>query len=147
MSTRSQLGFYEPGEKDLKKWIGLIYRHCDGYPTGILPDIMPFLKKFKDVRGNDPEYQGAWLLHELLKEHDAYMEKAGYKNGFTGFGVCHDFHGDIEYFYAIYPDKVDVYSCGWDVPPKDWKLLGTVQIDKGTDKTYIMISAEKLEKE
>jgi hypothetical protein len=155
MSTRSQLGFYEAGEKDLKKHIGLIYRHCDGYPTGILPDIMPFLKAFKDGRGNDPEYQGARLLGALLKENSDYMKKhEGYlgtrlkcgSENFLGYGICNSFHGDIAYFYAVYPDKVDVYSCGWDKPPKDWTLLGSVPIDKGNDKKYIDTIAHKLEK-
>ncbi len=32
MSTRCQIGFYEPRQKDLTKFEALIYRHSDGYP-------------------------------------------------------------------------------------------------------------------
>jgi len=48
MSTRCQIGVYDRKEDDVKDFVALIYRHCDGYPgeedepkSGVLADITP----------------------------------------------------------------------------------------------------------
>lgn len=99
MSTRSQIGFYEEGQEDLNKFEALIYRHWDGYPEGVLPDIFPILKHFNENRGlRDIEYASAWLVREL-------------KGGLLNVGICKAFHWDIEFFYAIYPNgEIKVYD-------------------------------------
>jgi len=122
MSTRSQIGFYGGTEKDLNNWQALIYRHSDGYPDGVLPDIMPFLKWWKKDTGrhDDTEYTSARLLQYMTNLHDGryqkHWEKAEEKGltGVYGHGICKDFHGDIEYFYAVYPDRVDVYETDFN---------------------------------
>lgn len=97
MSTRSQIGFYEPN-KPLNKPTALIYRHMDGYPEGVLPDIMPILKDFDRNRGlGDVEYSSAWMVAKL-------------KTDYLNVGICRSLHGDIEWFYAVYPDHVDIYD-------------------------------------
>ena len=86
MSTRCQIGFYEPGEKDLGKFEALIYRHMDGYPGkadgseyGALADIVPILQDFKKNRGlDDVEYASAWLVAKL-------------KDGYLNIGISKDF--------------------------------------------------------
>ena len=111
MSTRCQIGFYEPKEKDLNNFEALIYRHCDGYPDRVLPDIMPILKDFQDNRGlTDIEYASAWLVAKL-------------KTDYLNIGICKGFHGDIEYFYAIYPDEVKVYDISSGCFDKDYNLV------------------------
>jgi len=106
MGTRCQLGFYEPGEKDFNKYQALIYQHYDGYPEGIYPEIMPILDDFNKGRGmSDLEYASAWLVAKI-------------KTDFLNVGICNSFHQDIEFFYAIYPDRVECYEIDcqkrWD---------------------------------
>lgn len=143
MSTRCQIAFYEDEkQKDLSKFDALIYRHSDGYPGnidkgkkeyGVLTDIIPFLTWFKKKgRLDDMEYTSARLLQHLCNEYDKGMEeieegvskslrKKKVKLIFTGIlghGISKDFHGDIEYIYAIYPDRVEVYETGLDFERK-----------------------------
>jgi hypothetical protein len=100
MSTRCQIAFYEKGSK-LENWEALIYRHGDGYPDtehGVLADVLPILEDFDKKRGlDDIEYASAWLVAKL-------------KTHMLNIGICRDLHADIEYFYAIYPDKIQVYQ-------------------------------------
>jgi len=125
MSTRCQIGFYEPESKDLGDFEAVIYRHCDGYPESVLPAIVPILKDFDIKRGlGDVEYSSAWLVAKL-------------KDGYINIGICRDInHIDIRFFYAVYPDRVDVYkvgSIGWDNWTRE-KFL----------KTFKKIHTEKL---
>lgn len=128
MSTRSQIGFYENKEQPLKKFEALIYRHSDGYPDtkhGVISAIKPFLKWWKKGQGlGDLEYLSARLLQYLCNRYDnnGYGKALGkkYQNdnftGTLGHGICKNFHGDIEYFYKIYPNAMEVYKVGniWD---------------------------------
>lgn len=119
MSTRCQIGFYEQGQKDLAKWEALIYRHIDGYPDGVdgvSATIVPILKDFnKDWGLSNIEYASAWLVAKL---------KTDYRN----IGICSGFHDDIDYFYAIYPDRLEVYKTLFDSKPALWKLLDTIEL-------------------
>lgn len=148
MSTRSQIGFYrkEPTQKTLKEWEALIYRHSDGYPDGVLPDIIPFLKWWKSKRGiDDLEYCAARLLQWLCNEYDnrskviekqigkTALSNDGDYTGIYGHGICKGFHGDIEYYYAVYPNKIQIYSVGFDAEPESFKLLATVDLEKEID--------------
>ena len=153
MSTRCQIGFYEQGVTNLKKHSTLLYKHSDGYPDGVLPIIVPFLKRFNKERGlNDIEYAGAWLVHHLIEGHirvmkacyrrmgkgagKVYLDKSLDKsklNGkdFLGHGICgdHSFHSDIAYYYAIYSDRVEVYETHRK-KYGGWKLIKTVRLCK-----------------
>jgi len=118
MSTRCQIGFYEPEVKDLNQWEALIYRHSDGYPDtqhGVIATVVPILKQFDKDRGlDDIEYASAWLVAKL-------------KTDYLNIGICKGFHGDIEYFYAVYPDRMEVYDTRtMDSDPSQWKLLQTI---------------------
>ena len=136
MSTRCQIGIYE-NDTRLNKPEVLLYRHSDGYPDGVLPEMMPFLRWFKKGRGMDVEYLGARLLQWLCNKYDGYgiannfspeIYDAG-MTGVLGYGICKELHGDIEFYYAVYPDKVDVYECGWDASFNDFKLIKTLAIE------------------
>ena len=146
MSTRSQIGFYDNAKTKVSEPDLLIYRHSDGYPGtadgkeyGVLADIIPFLKSFRQYRGNDTEYCGAQLLHHLMKGYDESTERMRkqYPKSFgsdsapsyTGHGICahRNFHGDIEYYYAVYPDEVRVFEVTGD-SPDGWKKIKTVRI-------------------
>lgn len=120
MSTRCQIGVCETEAKLLKPAV-LLYRHSDGYPGdldtgdyGVLVDLVPILRMFAERRGlSDIEYLGAWLIHGLIELH---IERSkGYARQFNfvcadgkdclGYGISADFHGDIEYYYAIIPGQ------------------------------------------
>ena len=139
MSTRCQIGFYQDKDKPIKEWDALIYRHSDGYPDGVLPDIEPFLKKWAKGRGlADTEYASARLLQYLCNEYDGdmirYERNMPEDKRFTGnlgHGICKDFHGDIEYFYRVHPDEIEVYEVGdiWDkFDSTEFKIIKTIQL-------------------
>ena len=122
MSTRCQIGFYDEGEVDLPNFEALIYRHMDGYPEGVLPEIMPILQDFDKNRGLcDLEYASAWLVAKL-------------KDDYLNIGICKNFHGDIEYYYAITPTEIYVYSTPFDSNPDDWNLEETIVIKDWQEK-------------
>jgi len=142
MSTRCQIGFYKERPKNLNKFEALIYRHSDGYPegeSGVLEAIVPFLKWFKAERGlNDVEYASARLLQDLCNRYDNHSMEFDRKinniakarspfTGLLGHGISKDFHGDIEFFYAVYPEGVSTYEVEWDKngakEPKEWKEI------------------------
>lgn len=117
MSTRCQIAFYESEPKDLNNFEALIYRHSDGYPEGVMPDIEPFLKWWSKGRGlDDIEYVSARLLQYLCNRYDMhgyeYDKKDKDFTGTLGHGICKDFHQDIEYLYVIYPNQLEVYDIG-----------------------------------
>lgn len=137
MSTRSQVEFrviyrgrHEPvfPETVGKEWERIerrtIYRHSDGYPSGILPDLIGFIR-WNNGRMDDAEYTAAnWIFYNKREDEERYTEYAkkgqlSYKKGSKfnwrdqgsdgnghlklGFGVCNndELHGDIEYYYRI----------------------------------------------
>lgn len=158
MSTRSQIGFYKTKETPLKKHTALIYRHSDGYPNAVLPDIIPFLRWWKSKRGiNDLEYVSARLLQYLCNEYDGRAKEIekeigktalsndGDYTGIYGHGICNDFYGDIEYFYKIYPNGIQIYSCLFNKPTTQWRLLNTIDLDKEVDIEKVIAMCEKEE--
>jgi hypothetical protein len=112
MSTRCQIAFYEKESQKLKKPTALIYRHSDGYPEGVKPELDEFLPKFLKQRGNnDIEYLSAQFLASMIKNmhdwSDTLDEDSKNTWSFIGYGICGDrkFHGDIEFLYALKPVK------------------------------------------
>jgi hypothetical protein len=87
MSTRCQIEFRAGDERRT------VYRHWDGYPSAVIPDLLDFLAW--SVRGSDVEYVSANFL---------YWSKRGTgKQEQVGFGICanDDLHGDVEYFSVV----------------------------------------------
>lgn len=127
MSTRCQIGFYQPEAVSLVDFVALIYRHNDGYPGkvnkageeldyGVLSHILPILRDFNKNRGlGDVEYASAWLVAKL-------------KDNYLDIGICRTFHFDIEYFYAVYPDRIDVYETHMESRWESWKIIKTVKV-------------------
>jgi hypothetical protein len=121
MATRAHIGFYQQPDQPLDRPSILLYRHSDGYPTGVLPDIVPFLHWFEAKRGlADSEYAAARLLQHLCNRYDQYsapvsdsrgtLPKATPFTGTLGYGICPDnrLHGDIAYLYAVRPGQLVV---------------------------------------
>ncbi len=122
MSTRCHIALYKSKQQRLSKPSVLIYRHSDGYPEGVLPEIMPFLKKWDKIRGmSDIEYLGARLLQHLTNIYDQWSPSDP-SSGILGYGISWAFHWDIEYLYAIYSDgEVRVYETEWEEKLDDKK--------------------------
>ena len=113
MSTRAQVVIEENEGV-------FIYKHSDGYPSGVLPILQKLLPKFKDGRGFDPEYLTAHVSSTFIIESieaDKKRAKEWKKKGleyerwsdFLGHGLGSDVHGDIEYLYYIRKDfSIDI---------------------------------------
>ena len=142
MSTRCQIGFYEKEGQPLDKWNVLLYRHSDGYPgkadgseAGVLADIVPYIKAFMAKRGFDIEYLPARLLEFMCRTHGS---SGGYsfnqvrigeiETGIYIYGICTEIHGDIEYFYAIYPNRIEVYGVPFGKPPRNWTEVESISL-------------------
>lgn len=71
----------------------------------------------------DVEYMSAWVLFEFMEEYVKWNVKYNDNScrprtdgkDFMSFGVCGDklIHGDIEYFYGVYEDRIVV--CDGDL--------------------------------
>lgn len=139
MSTRSQTEFIavfrnEDGEESIDK--RTIYRHSDGYPSAMLPDLLTFIR-WNQGRMDDVEYAAAnWIFWNKRRMEDALLnpdwkllkrrtnlkwddkevEKDCNNVLKLGFGVCnnYEFHGDIEYLYRVICDvtrlRIEVYA-------------------------------------
>lgn len=136
MSTRTNIGFYENKEDELKDWKVMLYKHSDGYPKSVIPLIQEYFSK-DAVQGrlNDVEYNSAWFLYYMISEHVEMMKELAKKyshiekDGFDllGHGICdqNGLHGDIEYYYKLTPKNFSVYETGFDGGFEEFKLLGT----------------------
>ena len=124
MSTRCQIEFssiWENEKKEKKTESILIYRHSDGYPEGVIPDLKNFLK-WNGNRITDIEYTAANFIYWSKRNTEEWMAKDKWfkERGLNkwnepqdynsplliGFGICEkdDFHMDIEYFYNVITD-------------------------------------------
>ena len=123
MSTRSQTEFITLQEGQVRCDKRTIYRHSDGYPSAMLPDLLTFIR-WNQGRMDDVEYAAAnWIFWnkrrmedallnpdwELLKRRtnlkwdDKEVEEDVNNVLKLGFGVCNndEYHGDIEYLYRV----------------------------------------------
>lgn len=121
MSTRCQIEFVVKwNNKDNKpeRDYRTVYRHSDGYPEGVIPDLKDFLK-WNVGRNTDVEYAAANFIYWSKRKHEEKYFKPG--DGYetrkkwsdmggtncsglhTGFGVCNnkEIHGDTAYFYRV----------------------------------------------
>lgn len=88
MSTRCQIEF-KSGDRRRT-----VYRHWDGYPSAVIPDLLEFLAW--STRRGDVEYESANFLFWSKRELDE-------RNVQLGFGICanDELHGDVEYYYVV----------------------------------------------
>jgi hypothetical protein len=113
VSTRCCIHFEQEGKAYAK-----VYRHSDGYPEGILPDLERFFKdveaQTKDTRFNDPTYLAAKFV---VWQADEYTRDKNHPLDFLSVGVVLEGPGDIEYRYHV-------VSGGWDAtdrPTVTWE--------------------------
>lgn len=88
MSTRCQIEFRCGPDRRT------VYRHWDGYPSAVVPDLLAFLAW--STRHGDVEYESANFLFWSKRDLGARSEQ-------LGFGICvnDELHGDIEYYYVV----------------------------------------------
>jgi hypothetical protein len=88
MSTRCQIEFRSGDQRRT------VYRHWDGYPSAVIPDLLAFLDW--SVRGNDVEYVSANFLYWSKRKMDEDSVQ-------LGFGVCanDELHGDVGFYYIV----------------------------------------------
>ncbi len=107
-----------------------IYRHFDGYPESMLPDLQSFFKEVKDnlpdTRFTDAEYLAAkyvtWQAKQNATKYNSETGKhlpADHFLDFLSLGVCIQDHGDIEYIYEVNSDRSTFDESG--LPGVRWK--------------------------
>jgi len=92
MSTRCQIEFRRGSRRRT------VYRHWDGYPSAVVPDLLAFLAW--STRSGDIEYETANFLFWSKRDLDERSVQ-------LGFGVCApgELHGDVEYYYVVEHDR------------------------------------------
>lgn len=90
----------------------------DGYPSSVLPMLLPFVKTFRDSRGHDACYMSARLCVAIAQDFGTLLPHGaseGYKPwtpDYLSLGVDAILHGDIEYLYVVGKDgTVHVYDA------------------------------------
>jgi len=133
MSTRCQIEFRKG---DVRR---TVYRHWDGYPSAVIPDLLAFLQW--STRGGDVEYEAANFVYWSKRELDDRSVQ-------LGFGVCanDELHGDVEYFYIVEHRQgftsIRAYSVEHD---EDGQQLGAcVQSVAVPTATFISSSAPNM---
>jgi hypothetical protein len=104
MGTRCNIHFNDGDEIAAN-----IYRHSDGYPDGVLPDLQRFFADVEsqtkgDTRFGDPEYLAAkflvWQANDYVKPTE-WNPEGKEALAFTGVAPCVTDHGDIEFVYSV----------------------------------------------
>ena len=161
MSTRCQIEFMNISNREEKegpekgKLVKVVrrrtvYRHSDGYPESVIPDLKEFLK-WNEGRNFDLEYQVAnfiyWSKKKMEKQIERDLEMVGGTSNvpemkrrmiLTGHGICNndEFHPDIFYYYEVISDSeskeitIKCYQPDHPVPKKkeDFKLISTEKV-------------------
>lgn len=106
MSTRCQIEFRRGRQRRT------VYRHWDGYPGAVIPDLLAFLAW--STRSGDVEYETANFL---------YWSKRGMDEGSVqlGFGVCApgEVHGDVAYYYVVEHDRAGTTIVAYRIEPTE----------------------------
>ena len=94
MSTRCNIVVRDGGDE---LWF---YRHSDGYPESVLPDLEPLMEKLRDgsLRNNLSQFCG-WLI---VKGHEGYKRHPGFNDWKVGnYEPTTGLHVDAEYVYEL----------------------------------------------
>ena len=150
ISTREEKGGPEKGKLVKVVRRRTVYRHSDGYPESVIPDLKEFLG-WNRGRNFDLEYQAAnfiyWSKKEMEKQIERDLEIAGGTSNvpemkrrmiLTGHGICNndEFHPDIFYYYEVISDSeskeitIKCYQPEHPIPEKkeDFKLISSEKV-------------------
>jgi hypothetical protein len=110
MSTRCVVCFNDGADDEPQ---AIIYRHSDGYPSGVGQDVLDFLKHVKvnvpDNRFDDASYLAAkfvvWsadkLNYRCEPTQNYAMVKCADKLEFRGVGVNMQVPSDVDFIYVV----------------------------------------------
>jgi hypothetical protein len=166
MSTRSVLYFVSSLTDDVAKAI-MVYRHCDGYPDGVLPDLGQFfhdvISMTDDTRFGDDGYLAAkYVVWQGVQNAVASLrfahpdDKRGYLN-FLSVGILPsgDVPGDVQYEYLIVadgsysrrpnqPEQIKYPTVRWrESGQKAWKatkVAASLKAGRPEDRVSVAIS-------
>lgn len=110
MSTRCQIAIVDSSAAG-SIYAPRIYKHSDGYPSGVLPTLIPFVEQFTSRRGDDPAY----LLAQIVRAFAKAENGSEYDNGCLGWGIDCDWHGDLAYIYLVRDGKVETWKRDRDI--------------------------------
>ena len=161
MSTRCQIEFVNISTREEKegpekgKLVKVIkrrtvYRHSDGHPESVIPDLNEFLK-WNEGRNFDLEYQAANFIYWSKKKMEKQIERdldvawgttkvpeMKRRMILTGYGICNndEFHPDISYYYEVISDSetkeitIKSYQPDYPVPERkeDFKLISSGKV-------------------
>jgi hypothetical protein len=116
MSTRANVFLFNEWGDEAGLWF---YRHCDGYPEGLLPSLKIFCDWVQEGKIRDnPSQSGGWLILIGASEYETDFEPSG--DAFSGW-KCGAYeptfgeHGDIEFLYRVdLENKVITIRCYWN---------------------------------
>ncbi|RYM39436.1 histidine kinase [Meiothermus sp. PNK-Is4] len=99
-----------------------LYKHSDGYPSGVLPVLEPCVEAFLQRRGWDPEY----LLAQVVMAFGLTQERHR-QTQFLGYGLSDEWYADIEWVYRVRRDgSIEVRrtkESWWDAAGKEEDAL------------------------
>lgn len=106
MSTRCTVHFCDKPSRGKPKAAAIVYRHCDGYPESMEPDLKRF---FADVKEQTPDtrfHDSCYLAAKFIVWQAAQnVEYSPYKTGkpldFISLGVMMKDPMDIEWRYKV----------------------------------------------
>lgn len=97
MSTRATINICDGQENYY------IYRHCDGFPEDVEPDILAAIEKNKLLSGSNPGHLVSLLLGMTFRSNERVQT----------YEITPCFHGDESYRYFVV----------WDETMQKWKIL------------------------
>lgn len=110
MSTRCHIvidGSHEKNDQGL--YPVYIYKHCNGYPEGVLPVLKPIVQHCWKERGFDPFYLTAQIVRAFAFAALGHQLGLGAgnplkidcTNDMFGWGLGTELHTDVEFIYHI----------------------------------------------
>lgn len=106
----------------------IFYRHCDGYPEGVLPLLTKFMTWVKEGKlRNNPEQSAGWLIVLGHQEYEILPEPS--KDWQVGsIEPATQIHSDIEYLYVCDLSLLTIDICTPKFSSKDYSFIGqTIQ--------------------
>jgi hypothetical protein len=97
-----------------------IYRHFDGYPSGVIADLYIFMKNYDSKPSENPEsFLSNFIFYAKLSSWIKAVRKGGRPNTIRhswecGYGVCAPDceHGDLEYAYIVEDHVIKIVRPG-----------------------------------
>jgi hypothetical protein len=99
--TRCTINFCENNNVYAK-----IYRHSDGYPESILPDLKEFFETVKKETDDHRFHHAEYLAAKFVVWQARQFSRPSGSLDFISVGVCMEDPGDIAHTYFVNCDKI-----------------------------------------